>query len=217
MSQTRLAVVGWATAYPRARISCIAQRFPSGSLKEANLEPSASGRAHRLDVAHLDPAAGELRASGVDVRDDQLEPPQRTRLHVGESRAEHDRAVRPGGCELLGFKVRDTHEIDGRLDWASLVSARARLMLSRASAPIDPRQQALLFYLYTEDLDRLREHLLGHGLAVGPIVDGSPGPEREIRLSDPDGYCLMIAESNGETSERSSSTQVSRADSAVDD
>jgi hypothetical protein len=71
-------------------------------------------------------------------------------------------------------------------------------MLQLASAPIDPHQQAILFYLYAEDLDGLRDHLLSHGLRVGPIRDGSPGPEREMKIGDPDGYCLMIAESKGE-------------------
>jgi hypothetical protein len=104
-----------------------------------------------------------------------------------------------GFYELLGFEVGDTYEVDGELRWAALQHAHARIMLERASAPIDPRQQAVLFYLYAEDLDGLRDHLIVHGLPVGPIRDGRPGPEREIGISDPDGYCLMIAESTGQT------------------
>jgi catechol 2,3-dioxygenase-like lactoylglutathione lyase family enzyme len=100
--------------------------------------------------------------------------------------------------ELLGFEVRDTYEVDGELNWVALQHAHARIMLQLASAPIDPHQQAILFYLYAEDLDGLRDHLLSHGLRVGPIRDGSPGPEREMKIGDPDGYCLMIAESKGE-------------------
>jgi len=52
------------------------------------------------------------------------------------------------------------------------------------AAPIDPHEQALLFYLYADDLHGLRDHLVAQGLRVGPIRDGSPGPEREIRISD---------------------------------
>jgi catechol 2,3-dioxygenase-like lactoylglutathione lyase family enzyme len=100
--------------------------------------------------------------------------------------------------ELLGFEVGDTYEVDGELRWVALQHAHARIMLELASAPIDPRQQAVLFYLYADDLDWLRDRLLAHGLRVGPIRDGSPGPEREVRISDPDGYCLMIAESTGQ-------------------
>ncbi len=71
-------------------------------------------------------------------------------------------------------------------------------MLERANAPIDHRQQAVLFYLYADDLDGLRDNLIAQGLRVGPIRDGRPGHEREIGISDPDGYCLMIAESTGQ-------------------
>jgi len=35
-------------------------------------------------------------------------------------------------------------------------------MLELASAPIDPHQQAVLFYLYAEDIDGLRDHLITH-------------------------------------------------------
>jgi catechol 2,3-dioxygenase-like lactoylglutathione lyase family enzyme len=96
--------------------------------------------------------------------------------------------------ELLGFELRDTHEHHGRLDWAALESGDARLMLARASAPIERDRQAVVFYLYAEDLAELRDHLLANGVAVGEIVDGSPGPAREVGFADPDGWCLMVAE-----------------------
>jgi catechol 2,3-dioxygenase-like lactoylglutathione lyase family enzyme len=95
---------------------------------------------------------------------------------------------------LLGFEVRGTHVHDGRLDWASLASDQAQLMLARADSEIDRRRQLVLFYLYAEDLDALRDHLVAHDLSAGPIRDGTPGPARELSLSDPDGYCLMVAE-----------------------
>src|SRR4051794_20667348 len=96
--------------------------------------------------------------------------------------------------EQLGFELRDTYVHEGRLDWAFLVADRARLMLARATEPIDPSQQAVLFYLYADDLRGLREHLIAQGVPAGEIVDGSPGPEREMALADPDGYCLMVAQ-----------------------
>jgi catechol 2,3-dioxygenase-like lactoylglutathione lyase family enzyme len=100
--------------------------------------------------------------------------------------------------EQLGLEIGDTYEIRGELQWVALQNDHARLMLQLASAPIDPQQQAVLFYLYVADLDALRDRLLAHGVLVGPIRDGRPGPEREIALSDPDGYCLMIAEGTGQ-------------------
>lgn len=96
--------------------------------------------------------------------------------------------------ELLGFELKDTYEHDGRLDWAALESRDAQLMLARASAPIDRDKQAVLFYLYADDLAALREQLLASGVPVGEIRDGSPGPAREMGLADPDGWCLMVAE-----------------------
>lgn len=96
--------------------------------------------------------------------------------------------------ERLGFEVGDTYVHGGTLDFAALESGSARIMLVRAAGPIDPRQQKVRFYLYAEDLDALHSHLSANEVSVGPIVDGTPGPDREMALRDPDGYCLMIAE-----------------------
>ena len=52
----------------------------------------------------------------------------------------------------------------------------------------------MLFYLYSDDLAALREQLLANGIHVGEIEDGTPGPSQEMRLSDPDGYVLMVAQ-----------------------
>ena len=98
--------------------------------------------------------------------------------------------------ELLGFVVGDTYEIDGRLDWASLQCGDAKLMLAHAGEPVHPGQQAVLFYLYSHDLRALQQHLRAHGVRVGGIVDGSPGPKQEMRLRDPDGYVLMVAQTD---------------------
>jgi hypothetical protein len=99
-----------------------------------------------------------------------------------------------GFYKLLGFEVTDTYMHDGELDFAALESGSARTMLVRAAGPIDPRQQRVRFYLYVEDLEALRSHLVDNGVGAGPIVDGTPGPKREMTVRDPDGYCLMVAE-----------------------
>jgi ketosteroid isomerase-like protein len=95
---------------------------------------------------------------------------------------------------LLGFAVDDTHRHGEELDWAALSHADARLMLARAGEPVRARDQAVLFYLYTTDLPGLQRHLRAHGHRAGAIRDGSPGPAAEMRVSDPDGYVLMIAQ-----------------------
>ena len=91
---------------------------------------------------------------------------------------------------LLGFEVTDTYVHDGKLDFAALESGSARTMLVRAAGPIDPQQQRVRFYLYVEDLDALRSHLSENGVGASPIVDGTPGPEREMTVRDPDGLLL---------------------------
>jgi ketosteroid isomerase-like protein/predicted enzyme related to lactoylglutathione lyase len=96
--------------------------------------------------------------------------------------------------ELLGFAATDTHRVDRHLDWAALRSAGAELMLARAGEPIHPGLQGVLLYLYAHDLRALQQHLRAHGARVGAICDGSPGPSREMRLRDPDGYVLMVAQ-----------------------
>jgi uncharacterized glyoxalase superfamily protein PhnB len=95
---------------------------------------------------------------------------------------------------LLGLELRETYEDEGRVVWASLAHGKAALMLAEGEAPIDPTAQGVLFYLYAVEIAALRDHLVSHGLTVGEIVDGSPGPKREMRVTDPDGYCLMIAQ-----------------------
>ncbi len=54
--------------------------------------------------------------------------------------------------------------------------------------------ESVFFYLYAPDLSGLRDHLVAHGVTVGEIVDGTPGPREEMRVTDPDGYCLMVAQ-----------------------
>ncbi len=101
----------------------------------------------------------------------------------------------------LGLAVRETHGPDGRLVWASLGSERAELMLAVADKPVDAGDQGVLFYLYAHDLAGLRDHLLASGILPSEILDGSPGPRHEMRVSDPDGYCLMVAQIEGEPME----------------
>jgi catechol 2,3-dioxygenase-like lactoylglutathione lyase family enzyme len=96
--------------------------------------------------------------------------------------------------ELLGFAVRDTYRTRDRLDWAALEYEQARLMLAHADEPIRAADQGVLFYLYTRDLQALQTHLRAHGQSAGAIRDGTPGPRQEMRMRDPDGYVLMVAQ-----------------------
>jgi catechol 2,3-dioxygenase-like lactoylglutathione lyase family enzyme len=94
----------------------------------------------------------------------------------------------------LGFIVASVYKYRGTSVWAELRSEGAELMVSTDGHSIDPAGQGVLFYLYSEDLAALREQLLADGIQVGEIVDGTPGPPQEMRLTDPDGYVLVVAQ-----------------------
>jgi catechol 2,3-dioxygenase-like lactoylglutathione lyase family enzyme len=95
---------------------------------------------------------------------------------------------------LLGLEAVDSYAPGGETVWAFLRSGSASLMLARAGAPIVPREQRVIFYVYAHDLAGLRDHLVSHGVTVSEICDGTPGPREEMGLEDPDGYILMIAQ-----------------------
>jgi hypothetical protein len=67
-------------------------------------------------------------------------------------------------------------------------------MFEGTHGPSDPDHQRVLFYLYSRDLATLRAQLGAAGIDAGAIEDGSPGPREEMRVIDPDGYVLMIAQ-----------------------
>jgi len=94
----------------------------------------------------------------------------------------------------LGFILASVYKYRGTSVWAELRSEGAVLMVSTDGDSIDPAGQGVLFYLYSDNLAALREQLLADGIHVGEIVDGTPGPPQEMRLTDPDGYVLMVAQ-----------------------
>lgn len=53
-------------------------------------------------------------------------------------------------------------------------------------------EQAVLFYVYFDDVAATRSPLEKAGVAVGPIEHPSYSPGGEFRVRDPDGYVLMI-------------------------
>lgn len=113
---------------------------------------------------------------------------------------------------------------DGRPFWARLRSPSAaaaggaQLMLAAADTAIDAGQQAVLFYMYTADVEALRRRLLSAGLPDGGRYQGQPlasqvaggtpidyrvvyeisrphyMPMGELRVHDPDGYVLLIGQ-----------------------
>ena len=91
----------------------------------------------------------------------------------------------------LGFVVTSEFAPGDEVIWAALESEHAELMLNHSHDPIDA---SVLFYLYSDDLHALREQLIAAGVDAGDIHDGRPGPREEMKLVDPDGYVLMVAQ-----------------------
>ncbi|MDH7452563.1 VOC family protein [Luteimonas composti] len=96
----------------------------------------------------------------------------------------------------LGFTVKNTVVPQGQSApvWAWLESGRADLMVGLADAPVDASQQAILFYLYFDDIVQAREALVARGHSPGAIHYPFYMPGGECRLEDPDGYVLMLAQ-----------------------
>lgn len=96
----------------------------------------------------------------------------------------------------LGFGVKNTVVPHGHSlpIWAWLESEKANLMVGLADGPVDASQQAILFYLYFENIAQTRAALVDLGHSPGEIKYPFYMPGGECRLEDPDGYVLMLAQ-----------------------
>lgn len=96
----------------------------------------------------------------------------------------------------LGFEVGNSVVPQGQSApiWAWLESDKANLMVGLADGPVDPAQQAVLFYLYFDDIRATRAALVARGHSPGEIQYPFYMPGGECRLEDPDGYVLMLAQ-----------------------
>lgn len=118
----------------------------------------------------------------------------------------------------LGFACDSRFSTEeGVTNWAMLSSGRGQIMFAKASGPVAPDQQAVLFYMYSPDVLALRRHLLDGGLPDGGWPPGEEGllnrsgsipaanavfeprypfymPDGEVRIHDPDGYCILVGQ-----------------------
>lgn len=98
--------------------------------------------------------------------------------------------------EKLGFAVTNRVPPAGAEvpNWVWLSAGKASLMLARAGAPVEAERQAILFYMYSEDVAATHARLGECGLAPEPIATPFYNPGGEFRLSDPDGYVIYVAQ-----------------------
>lgn len=96
----------------------------------------------------------------------------------------------------LGFALRNTLKNDDQLVWAWLDNGKAHLMLSRSAQPMHPGARDVILYLYAPDVVAYREQLATAGIKVGPIEHPFYMPEGEFGVEDPDGYCLLVGQTD---------------------
>jgi catechol 2,3-dioxygenase-like lactoylglutathione lyase family enzyme len=108
--------------------------------------------------------------------------------------------------EHLGFKVGNRLPPAGPMGWCWLYQPEApdwkrgaNLMLARTDEPIDPKTQQALFYLYAFDLVSLHKALVAVGFHPRNICYPPYLPKGEFAVKDPDGYLLMVAQSDDDT------------------
>lgn len=107
---------------------------------------------------------------------------------------------------LLGFEIGNRVPRTGAPHWVWLYASKVdnwkhgpNLMLVRADSEIKPELQSVLFYMYATNLPELRDRLIAEGVKVSEISYPEYLPNGEFRTEDPDGYCLMVAQSGQNT------------------
>lgn len=95
----------------------------------------------------------------------------------------------------LGFVAEHTWTPEGRpMQWAHLRNGGADLMLVRSDRPINPGAQDILFYLYANGVAAYRESLLSQGLRPSELSYPPYARHGEFRIDDPDGFCLLVGD-----------------------
>ena len=95
----------------------------------------------------------------------------------------------------LGFVAEHTWTPEGRpTQWAYLRNGGAQLMLVRSDRPLNPGAQDILFYLYANGVAAYRENLIAQELRPSEISYPAYAKHGEFRIDDPDGYCLLVGD-----------------------
>jgi len=120
---------------------------------------------------------------------------------------------------MLGFAAVNVMRDDaGRAFWALAATQKGasgrgpgEIMFAQANPEVDPAVQAVLLYMYCDDVATLRAELLAKGLYDGGVYYGGAAPNGgrgvvhaltrpaympggEFRMCDPDGYVILMGQ-----------------------
>ena len=86
---------------------------------------------------------------------------------------------------------------DGHCYWAHVRAGKAHLMFASdpESAKVE-KESTVVLYMYAEDLVKLREELVAKDIKVSEITYPFYMQKGEVCLSDPDGYVVLIGQSD---------------------
>jgi catechol 2,3-dioxygenase-like lactoylglutathione lyase family enzyme len=99
---------------------------------------------------------------------------------------------------LLGFEAIAIGKHDnGHCYWAHVKSGKAHLMFAADSESVGvDKESTVVLYLYADDLIKLREELVAKGVKVSEITYPFYMQKGEVCLNDPDGYVVLIGQSD---------------------
>lgn len=112
----------------------------------------------------------------------------------------------------LGFAIEHSlKDQEGKLCWCFMKAGNAKIMFSRARGEIAAEAQAVILYMYCDDAEALRRELIRAGVVDRGVYRGGPlthegrgevfaisypahMPAGELRVHDPDGYCILVGQ-----------------------
>ena len=98
----------------------------------------------------------------------------------------------------LGFEpVHVGKSDDGHVYWAHVRSGKAHVMFANdvESGKVE-KESTVVLYMYAEDLVKVRADLIAKGVKVSEIEPRFYMPKGEVCLTDPDGYVVLIGQSD---------------------
>ena len=96
--------------------------------------------------------------------------------------------------EKLGFRISNREPKNTSIiGWCWLTNGRAHLMLVQAECAITESDN-ILYYLYATDVHAYREALAARGVKVSEMSYPPYLEKGEFRITDPDGYTLMVGQ-----------------------